>query len=665
MEQRRSGHPQIVSTLPPSTALTHCRIPFALGLAGVLALYFLLAFFKLDLIPLVDPDEPRYACAGRTMSQAISAGEGHAVEALLIPQFNGIERINKPPLFYWLVACSDLLRGTSDEVSARLPSIFMGLLMLLATVFLARRVFGTSAALLSGAILATLLLFTALSRCCITDMTFSAFLVGALAMLMLGTLDLTSPNRSVWLASFSLGLALLTKATPALSLLLVVVIDRALSLPAERRPAVARFFPWILLAAILCSAVAMQLRKAEQLDFILKGLSMILSLAAVLILIAMAFRADRHPLGKTAWPIAFGFSLIMGLWWYLLLRIHFGAEKFWELISFETAGRLTGDVHREAMYYFIPALLGSCVPWSMGIPAALGSAWPQAETAQNPESRADRFLLAWVLGILFFFSIPGAKLATYILPAIPAVAILLARLLLRFSGRGEPIPLIYKKTTLAMAALFFIALVVGGSTSHLIPGEYRIFFSNLGVPIIAFSIAIGILAGAAWVLGTRGHVCKSAAIQIAIVTGIVIYFVPHSNALALENRSNRMICRTPKLREALPQTTRVIAMGADIESLNYYLNRTIVDLRHRRSDPKRKDLPEDPPTVIFNDELNRDEHVMMFFNRRFFYKLFNVHTDIATFEECARALPPGAEMLAKHGEFVAIRNRPAPKAAAK
>src|SRR6185295_18217753 len=80
------------------------------------AAYLAISLWHIQNLGLIDPDEPRYAGAGRTMAEGGS---------LLTPQFNGAPRINKPPLFYWLVAISDKSAGRASEVSARIPSVVM------------------------------------------------------------------------------------------------------------------------------------------------------------------------------------------------------------------------------------------------------------------------------------------------------------------------------------------------------------------------------------------------------------------------------------------------------------------------------------------------------------------------------------------------------------
>lgn len=645
-------------TSSPAHELWH-RVRFTLGLTGLLALYFFLAFYKLGAIPLIDPDEPRYAGAGRTMSRALSNDSPRgAIQALLIPEFNGTERINKPPLFYWLVASSNRISGRTDEVSARLPSILMGLLTLLGTVFVARRIFGDATALLSGAILTTFILFAALSRCCITDMTFSTFLCAALGLWMLGELNLLSQRRALWLSCLALGMAMLTKATATLSFLMVLLIYRAFYVPSERRPQLARFVPWILILAVELSVFALWWRPSEEITSFLKYAPLALSFAAVAILILTAFRSEPGPFSKSAWPLAFGLALLVGMSWYVMLYHQFGAEKFWQLITFETAGRLTGEVHRQAMTYYILVLAGISMPWAIGFPSAILSAWPSQQRPLTPHTRADQFLLAWVLGIVLFFSIPGAKLATYVLPTLPALAILLARFMLRLSGAGEPISSTHKRITLAFAGIVFTGLLIVAAVPHFDLDEQRLFFISIGMPLVPFATGLGVLIAGPWILAVNGRPWSSAAIQAALVMAAIIYFLPHANTLVIEHRSNRALCRSPKVQAALQNSARVVSLGADIESLSYYLDREIVDLRLRRGDPRRKAQPSlGYARDAISAELRHPAPVLIFMNRRFFNFLYSVQTDTATFSECEYALPREAELLAKQGEIVAIRNR--------
>ncbi|HVN23684.1 MAG TPA: glycosyltransferase family 39 protein [Syntrophorhabdales bacterium] len=95
---------------------------------------------------------------------------------------------------------------------------------------------------------------------------------------------------------------------------------------------------------------------------------------------------------------------------------------------------LTQKHHRSGpIYYFLPVLFGGLFPWSIFIPRAVAASWRKKEL---------RLFLIWFFVVFLFFSLSGSKLPPYILPAFPALALLLGWLFgdeggNRVSGRGE------------------------------------------------------------------------------------------------------------------------------------------------------------------------------------------------------------------------------------
>ena len=71
---------------PPAEKLSRKDIPYLLGLFSLGLFLFL---FYTWAMPLIDPDEPRYASTARDM---VLNGNW------IVPHFNGVPPINKPPL---------------------------------------------------------------------------------------------------------------------------------------------------------------------------------------------------------------------------------------------------------------------------------------------------------------------------------------------------------------------------------------------------------------------------------------------------------------------------------------------------------------------------------------------------------------------------------------
>jgi 4-amino-4-deoxy-L-arabinose transferase-like glycosyltransferase len=70
--------------------------------------------------------------------------------------------------------------------------------------------------------------------------------------------------------------------------------------------------------------------------------------------------------------------------------------------------------HEGGPLFYLPVLLGGMFPWSLLLPAALAVRHRSASTAD---------VLAWAGIVIGFFSLAEAKLATYVLPAFPALAL--------------------------------------------------------------------------------------------------------------------------------------------------------------------------------------------------------------------------------------------------
>jgi len=404
-----SSTPAPASAAPESISgvsdLAWTRNRRLLALCGLFALYFFFACYELKKIPLSDPDEPRYAAAGRTMYQGGS---------LVIPEFNGKPRINKPPLFYWLVACSDKICGYADEVSARLPSIFMGFLMLLMMVWAGARLYGDKTGFMAGLILCTALLFMALSRTCVIDQTFSTILGFALCCSLL-TFSGRWPWKldPLWPVAIISGIAFMTKG------------------PAALIGFIAPLLFWVLFRR----------RNAP------KG-----------------YFAGRLPLMLLAFAIWFA----LASWWFIALGLTFGWDEFYRLYKFEVLGRLAGLVHQEPIYYYFLVYPLLFLPWSLGLMASIREACSKPakpDETNGPRSllsirNADLFLVIWLATVVLFFSVPKAKLATYMLPSFPAAALLTARWALRTQASERSA--FFTKLTLTLALLLAFLLVTYG-----------------------------------------------------------------------------------------------------------------------------------------------------------------------------------------------------------
>ncbi len=118
------------------------RIAFWLVVCGLAAILF----WGSASTPLTDPDEARFA---RTSVEMIENADP------VIPTFDGVPRLVKPPLLNWIQATLFRLLGPR-EIAARLPAILATVGCLLLVALVARRRFGEEGAAWAAALFSTL-----------------------------------------------------------------------------------------------------------------------------------------------------------------------------------------------------------------------------------------------------------------------------------------------------------------------------------------------------------------------------------------------------------------------------------------------------------------------------------------------------------------------------
>lgn len=336
-------------------------------LAAVLAVPF---FQFLGHLPLIDPDEGRYAEIPREMLERAD---------LITPTLNYVKYFEKPPLLYWINAASLKIFGM-NEFAARFPSALCGLLTVLATYVIGRRLYGRRAAIIAALILGTSAGFVLQSRIILTDMLLTFCLTGALGSFIVAAQREGRRSQALPWYLFYLFCALATLAKGLIGIV----------------------FPGGIIFFYLLISRRWRLLKEMRL---FSGLLLYLAVTAPWF-VAVSMRNPEFA------------------------RFFFIHEHF---------ERFTSTVHGryQPFWFFLPVLLGTMLPWSFFIPGALVRAW---RDRHHDEGRAGIYLLIWTALIFLFFSKSGSKLVPYILPIFPSLAIMIGhRFDLLLDGKGRDI----------------------------------------------------------------------------------------------------------------------------------------------------------------------------------------------------------------------------------
>ncbi|MFO1467192.1 MAG: glycosyltransferase family 39 protein [Steroidobacteraceae bacterium] len=286
-----------------------------------------------------------------------------------IPHLNGLAYIEKPPLQYWATAALLGLFGAS-AFAARLYIFLCAIACAAAIHWAARCCWDATIARRATAISVSMLLFILLGQLLTLDMSLTCHLTGCLCAFLVaqvhGRAGREGAARRAMLAAWVFAaLGLLTKG------LVAVVIPGAVLVlyTALRRD----FSPWRRL-------------------HLLPGL-------ALFALIALPW----HALAQRRLPDFFQFFFV---------REHFA--RFMTPVA----------DREEPAWFFAAVFLAGTLPWTGSALRCLLRGWRREAGGSGFDAPA--FIRIWVLFILLFYSLSDSKLIPYILPALPAVALLVA-----------------------------------------------------------------------------------------------------------------------------------------------------------------------------------------------------------------------------------------------
>jgi 4-amino-4-deoxy-L-arabinose transferase-like glycosyltransferase len=419
-----------------------------------------LFFYGLGSFGLLGADEPRYAQVAREMLER---------HDWITPTLQGKPWLEKPPLYYWQAMASYRVAraflpakdqnndGVSDK-TARLPGAVDAALMIAAIYFFLRR-FRPGSEEDGALITAGSAAIIGFSRAAATDMPLAATFTIAL----LGWYAWHESGKRIYLAAFYIFLALGTLAKGPVA------------------PA----------------------------------------LAAVVVLIFVAIKRDWRAAFHTLWVPGILLFLAVALPWYVAVQVR-NPQFFRVFILEHNLARFSQDVyhHRQPFWFYVPILLLSLMPWTLWFILAVVERvrllWSEGKNAfATAEDSWQLFLLIWLLVPVVSFSASQSKLPGYILPAIPAGALLVSEYLATRHTEETGISLSLAAVHGALCGL----LVFGALASASIQLNHRLVWDR-GTSLAAVIGLVFALGIAAALLSRNGLRLLRSATMLAIVVGV-------------------------------------------------------------------------------------------------------------------------------------------------
>ena len=340
------------------------------------ALCGFLFFYGLGAFGLVGADEPRYAQVAREMLER---------HDWITPTLGHVPWLEKPVLLYWEQMAAFSIFGVSDW-AARLPSAFSAAAMIVAIYLFLRR-FRPGSEMDGALMTASSAAVIGFARAAATDMPLAANF--SIAMLAWYAWRESGERRWLLACYGFLGLATLAKGPVGVGLFGLIVLMFA-----------AAHGNW---------------------------------------------QRFREMIAGTLWWPGIVAFLVVTLPWFIAVQLR-NPEFFRVFILEHNLARFGTNLyrHQQPFWYYVPVALVGLLPWIVFVIASVMETirgWKgEGKAVFESKDSFDVFLLLWFTVPIVFFSIAQSKLPGYILPALPAGALLVASFVRRHSGSGEVNP---------------------------------------------------------------------------------------------------------------------------------------------------------------------------------------------------------------------------------
>jgi len=424
--------------------------------------------YGLGHFPFVGPDEPRYAEVAREMFLR---------HDLVTPTLGGHPWFEKPALLYWMMIAGFAAFGVF-EWTARLGPAISGLLTVAAVYWLGRRLEtesvreaistgGSSAenqsargiqpgrGILSALVAASSGGLIVFSRGASFDILITMSVTFALAFFLAVEVGNDEGKRRWFLAGFwcFVGISLLAKG------LVGIVV------------------PFGIIAAYFC--LRRRLPERWLITSLLWGIPLALIVGAVWY---------GPVIARNGWPFIDQFFVQHHFARYLSNKYH----------------------HPQPIYFYLPVILLFALPWTPFLIEALFRARRLQWGANDAESKSQIFLLAWLVFPLVFFSLSRSKLPGYVLPSLPAAALLAGDRLTVFVRHESKNALVMRSTGLVLILLGLIGLV------------YAERFGNVSLSCSLLVISPLLLAGVVATLWAQKRILAATLMVLAVLAAVTL-----------------------------------------------------------------------------------------------------------------------------------------------
>jgi 4-amino-4-deoxy-L-arabinose transferase-like glycosyltransferase len=425
------------------------------------------------------------------------------------PTCNGESRLQKTPLSYWLVAGLSKITGGVDEFAARLPSAIFAVLSVAAILYFVNEWLSFRTAVIAGCVWATSVGFISYAHSARPEMALTFFVLLCFLSFYSAITEKSKIKQAVYMLIFwaSFALGNLAKGPAPLPLVL---------LP-------------------LCFYVSI-FRQWKKLFTWSSAAGLIIFLVVVL-----------------PWPLEIAHRLN---WDLSLWKREFVDRFFGDYAS--------GD---KPFYYYLPKMFLFILPWAAFLPMAAAAPFFKVWTNKRPV-----MLFLWMLFVvdLAFLTLSAGKRQHYILPVMPAMAILIGILVEDMAFVQKAYTQKYAKDVLRI----HIAVIVAGVIAWAVYVMKTNRQSLVGTIIIG-STAIAAAAIIAVFFAKRKSAFACGVLFAGIVVLVMIAYVFFVNPLNYNEPSRQF---TQTVAEKVPDSEKLVAYKSASTRFIHYFGRRVPEI---------------------------------------------------------------------------------------
>lgn len=423
----------------------------------------------------------------------------------IVPTCNGEPRLQKTPLSYWLVAGLAQLTGEVDEFTTRLPSVIFAVLSVAAVIYFVNEWLSFRIAVLSAAVWATSLGYIRYARHARPEMVLTFFVTLCFLTFYSAITAKTRKRQVAYMLIFwiSFGLANLSKGPAPLPLVLV---------------------PLFFYVAVF--------RQWKQIPKLLPVIGVVVFLAIVL-----------------PWPLAVASRMNwnLAIWKYEFVDRFFG----------------TYASGRKPLYYYLLKMFQFMLPWVAFVPMALAAPFYKI---WGEKRKTMLFLWMWFVVGLVFISISAGKRQHYILPLMPAMAILAGILLEDLAFSQKAYTKNFARSLLLWHLVILTIALIGLPIGTAVIKRQALYES---IVVAAAGVAVVLIVAALF------RAAKTSGAFVALFTGMILVMLCCVSFVNPYNRRWLSKRFTLTVAQKVPASDKLIAYKSATTRFIYYFGRVV------------------------------------------------------------------------------------------